>query len=281
MDKTTGGKLNLNVIGMGPGDPELITVKAVNALINSDFIFYPDVSGGKNKAAYDIAKAAVRIATGHELEEERFLPLKVEMKRSSGRNKDLYAENAAKIAEKLKEGDCSYVTIGDPMFYSTYWGLHDAIENIIDKKNKHFAAAEENKGLKTGNEIENGRRGFKINIINGVSSFHYSFGLIGEPYIVKNSPVLITVPVKKDLREIEDEIRFIAGKSQKPRSIVFMKAGGYVKDILSAFEGVCGKVCPRNNPKLYLIEKSKLIDKFWEKKEKDFDYFSVLVGVFL
>ena len=200
------------------------------------------------------------------------------MKRSTGANKDLYAANAAKIIEKLKEGGrCSYVTLGDPTFYSTYWGLHGAIENILSERN--------------GENGTVGKFRLKTNVINGVSSFHYSFGLIGEPFIIKESSVLITVPVKKDLYEIEEEIKFIAGKKSRPQSIVFMKAGGYVGDILKAFGNVCGSgpepgggagVSGENKKyRLYLIEKSKLIEEFWEKDIPDFDYFSVLIGVFV
>ncbi|MHB1696819.1 MAG: precorrin-2 C(20)-methyltransferase [bacterium] len=255
---------NLFIIGAGPGDPELITVKAVNALIKSDFIFYPDVYGGKNKIAYDIIKNAAKFAGVQDFAEERLIPLEVEMKRSSGRNGDLYKENALKIIEKLKEGDCAYVTLGDPMFYSTYWGLHNAIQNAV----------KQDKSVKEG-------CGFNIKIINGVSSFHYSFGLIGEPYIIKNGSVLITVPVKKELPEIEREIRFIAGKFPKPQAIVFMKAGAYIKDILNAFKEICPGDLEENRLKLYLIEKSKIIDNFSEREDLNFDYFSILIGVFV
>jgi precorrin-2/cobalt-factor-2 C20-methyltransferase len=249
----------LFIVGAGPGDPELVTVKAVNTLIKSDFIFYPHVCGGKNKIAYDIIKNALKFAGVPDFAEERLIPLEVEMKRSSGRNKNLYKDNAVKIIEKLKEGDCSYVTLGDPMFYSTYWGLHNAIQEVLNSE---------------GN-------GININIVNGVSSFNYSLGLIGEPYIIKNSSVLISVPVKKDLTEIENEIKFIAGKISKPQVIVFMKAGSYVKDILKAFKGLCGKELEAGSLKLYLVEKSMLINDFMKKKDLKFDYFSILIGVFV
>ena len=249
----------LFIVGAGPGDPELITVKAVNALIKSDFIFYPDVCGGKNKIAYDIIKNAVKFAGVPDFAEERLIPLEVEMKRSSGRNKNLYKENAVKIIEKLKEGPCSYVTLGDPMFYSTYWGLHNAIQEVLNSE---------------GN-------GINISIVNGVSSFHYSLGLIGEPYIIKNGSVLISVPVKKDFTEIENEIKFIAGKLFKPQVIVFMKAGSYVKDILKAFKESCGKELETGKLKLYLIEKSMLVNDFMKKNDLNFDYFSILIGVFV
>ena len=251
-------KKELFIVGVGPGDPELITVKAVNTLIKSDFIFYPDVCGGKNRIAYDIIKNALKFAGISDFPENRLIPLEVEMKLSMGRNKVLYMKNAVKIIEKLSDGVCSYVTLGDPMFYSTYWGLHNAIQEVLNR--------EEN--------------GINIKIVNGVSSFHYSLGLIGEPYIIKNSSVLISVPVKKDLTEIENEIKFISDKIPKPKVIVFMKAGGYVKEILKAFNGLCGRQFEDGKLKLYLIEKSVLIKDFAEKKERNYDYFSILIGVF-
>ncbi len=256
----------LFVVGVGPGDPELITLKAVNTLIKSDFIFYPNVCGGKNKIAYDIIKNAFKFACVPDFAEERLIPLKVEMKRSSGRNKDLYNENAVKIIEKLKEGVCSYVTLGDPMFYSTYWGIYNAIKETLNS-------------VIYEKEKESGK--IDIIIINGVSSFNYSLGLIVEPFIIKNSSVLISVPVKKDFAEIKKEIKFIADKFPKPQIIAFMKAGGYVKEILKAFKELCDKELEDGMLKLYLIEKSMLIENFTERKELNFDYFSIFIGVFL
>jgi precorrin-2/cobalt-factor-2 C20-methyltransferase len=254
----------LFVVGVGPGDPELITVKAINAVLKSDYIFYPDVCGGKNKTAYDIIKSAVKFAGLQDIEENRLIPLRVEMKRSTGKNKDLYMENALKIYEKLKNESVScvsYVTLGDPAFYSTYFGIHAALKEIGDEN-------------------------IAINIINGVSSFLYSFGLLEEPYIAKNASVLISVPLKKSLSELKSEIKFIADKSRlsSPQIIVFMKAGSCVKNILEAFEDASGGGCAENKNgkiKLYLIEKSAVVKDFTKKTDLDFDYFSILIGVFL
>jgi precorrin-2/cobalt-factor-2 C20-methyltransferase len=258
----------LFVVGVGPGDPELITVKAINAVIKSDYIFYPDVCGGRNKTAYDIVKSAVKFAGLQDIEEKRLIPLRVEMKRSTGKNKDLYMENALKIYEKLKNESVScvsYVTLGDPAFYSTYFGIHAALKEIENK-----------------NKNEN----ITVNIINGVSSFLYSFGLLEEPYIAKNASVLISVPLKKSLGELKAEIKFIADKSRlsSPQIIVFMKAGSCVKNIIEAFEDASGGGYAENNNgkvKLYLIEKSAVVKDFTKKADLDFDYFSILIGVFL
>ena len=261
-----GVQKTLFVVGVGPGDPELITVKAINAVIKSDYIFYPDVCGGKNKTAYDIVKSAVKFAGLGGIDENRLIPLQVEMKRSTGKNKDLYKENALKIYEKLTDESVScvsYVTLGDPAFYSTYFGIHAAFKEIEAKN-------------------------FTINIIiiNGVSSFLYSFGLLEEPYIAKNASVLISVPLKKSINELKAEIKFIADKSRisRPQSIVFMKAGNCVKNILEAFKDVLGGIYGENENdkiKLYLIEKSEVVKDFTKKTDLDFDYFSILIGVFL
>ena len=264
------------MVGVGPGDPELITIKAVKALKGSDFIFYPDVTFGKNKAAYNIVKSGIEFIElfgGRDIAAERLIPLEVEMKLPSGRNDELYRENALKIIDKLREGVCSYITIGDPMFYSTYWGLYNAIKD---------------EAVKNSAELN-------INIIGGISSFNYSFNLIGEPYIIKNSSVFITVPIKKDLKEMEDEINFMAKKSAKPQVIVFMKAGAYLKNIMEIFKDSYIDSFKEGKLKLYLIERSRLLDGFCDndlnlkiKINKDgseagfdFDYFSILIGVFL
>ncbi len=259
------------MVGVGPGDPELITIKAVNTLKRSDFIFYPAVTSGKNKLAYNVVKSIINLPGGWDIAEERLIPLEIEMKLSKGGNDRLYKENAIKIINKLSKGDCSYVTIGDPMFYSTYWGLYNAVKDEAAKNNAAL----------------------KINVVSGISSFHYSFNLIGEPYIIKNSSVLITVPVKKDLKEMEGEINFMAKKNMKPQVIVFMKAGFYIESILGIFKNLYHNNFREGRLKLYLIEKSELLDGFCDSdlnlkikrnsddSEAGFDYFSILIGVFL
>ena len=210
--------------------------------------------------AYTIINEAIKLAGGWEIKEERLIPLEVEMKlkRSNGRNEELYNENALKILKKLKEGVCSYVTLGDPMFYSTYWGIYNAIKRAMHGDDGQL----------------------KISIISGVSSLNYSLGLIIEPFIIKNSSVLITVPVSKSLTEIIKEIYFIAKKEPKPQVIVFMKAGAYLKNILSVFKDFYWDDFRNGMLNLYLIEKSVLIDNFWDRNELNFDYFSTLIAVF-
>jgi len=101
-------------IGVGPGDPELITLKAKNVLEKMRYIFTPVVEKGKKSIAYSIAKmfispdAAVKTLI-FPMTTDRIVCEKA------------WEENVMKIATILKKGnDAAFITIGDPMTYSTY-----------------------------------------------------------------------------------------------------------------------------------------------------------------
>lgn len=267
----------LNIIGLGPGDPELITLKAFKLLNESDIIFYPSVLSGKNKFAYDTILKALSSGENFTIKKEKFIPLEVEMRLSTGKNNELYRENARKVINAIRSDlKCSYITIGDPMFYSTFWGLYNAIQKeiyIISNKNEAFSP-------------EN----IKIEISNGISSFNYALGLIGTPFVIKNSSVFVSVPLGKDIAEIKKEIDFMSGDAHgsDPNVILFMKSGSMVADLVNIFKNHYAEMFKENRLKLFFIEKSVLLKDFIDHKMeinksygRSFDYFSILVGVFL
>ncbi|AFS79469.1 cobalt-precorrin-2 C(20)-methyltransferase CbiL [Gottschalkia acidurici 9a] len=95
-------------VGVGPGDSELITIKGLNAIKESDYIFIPKSKG--ESTAGIIAKEYT--------EGKNIIELEFPMGED---NSDRY-KNAAKIInDTLKEGQTSsFLTLGDPMTYSTY-----------------------------------------------------------------------------------------------------------------------------------------------------------------
>lgn len=100
-------------IGVGPGDPELLTVKAASAIKSSDYIFEAASKDGKESVAGKIARH-------HAAHSAEFIPLVFPMTRQQAVLEKAWEDNAAKIAEKVNSGAvCSFVTIGDPMLYST------------------------------------------------------------------------------------------------------------------------------------------------------------------
>jgi len=90
-------------IGIGPGDPELLTLKAVNALKQSDFIFEATSHTNTISIAGSIAKKYVK-------EKSTFIPLIFPMLKNKKIMKKAWKKNAEIVAEKIFLGHtCSFV----------------------------------------------------------------------------------------------------------------------------------------------------------------------------
>ena len=104
-------------IGVGPGDPELITVKAVNILKNIDVIVCPE---GKK----DTKSIALNIAKDYLSDDIQILKLHFPMTYNENTLNEKWKENAQIIADVLHSGkNIAFLTLGDPSVYSTYMYL--------------------------------------------------------------------------------------------------------------------------------------------------------------
>lgn len=109
-----GGIGILYGVGIGPGDPELMTLKAVKALREADVIFAP-VSGG------DSVSCARRIIRGVVGESKRIIGVEFPMTKDKKTLRAHWRKAAASIAHTVNAGrTAAFVTIGDPLIYSTY-----------------------------------------------------------------------------------------------------------------------------------------------------------------
>lgn len=110
-------------IGVGPGDPELLTLKAVRLIKECDVIAVP----GKQKeetVAYKIVKQAVPEITEKEC-------LEVDMPMTKDKEKLAQSHKAAfeKVSQVLDAGkNIAFLTLGDPCVYSTYIYIHQRIQ---------------------------------------------------------------------------------------------------------------------------------------------------------
>ncbi|MBQ2160754.1 MAG: precorrin-2 C(20)-methyltransferase, partial [Firmicutes bacterium] len=113
MEKRNKGKLF--GVGVGPGDPELLSLKAVRVIKESDLIAVP----GKTPAesyAYEIALKAVP-----EIGSKKVIPLKWTMTKDPAELNRVYREASDLIESYLEEGrNVSFLTIGDVSIYSTF-----------------------------------------------------------------------------------------------------------------------------------------------------------------
>jgi precorrin-2/cobalt-factor-2 C20-methyltransferase len=112
-------------VGVGPGDPGLLTLNAVAALNEADVVAHFAKAGNGSNAR---AIAAGHLKPGVE-ELSLLYPVTTEMPREDAayRNalRDFYDSSAASIASRLDEGRVvAVIAEGDPLFYGSYMHLH-------------------------------------------------------------------------------------------------------------------------------------------------------------
>lgn len=102
-------------LGVGPGDPELITVKAFRILKESDVIAYPVKQKGNKSYAHQIIDVYVNPM------QKEMLGLVFPMTKDTAVLEREWSHAVECIWEKLEKGkDVAFVTEGDPMFFSTF-----------------------------------------------------------------------------------------------------------------------------------------------------------------
>lgn len=109
-------------VGVGPGDPMLITYKAVEKIKSSDIIVVPKSGATEN--------IALKIAREH-VQDKKILECDMPMTRDKDRLKTSHVKATAEIEGFLKAGNqVSFLTLGDPSIYSTAMYIH---KRLTDK----------------------------------------------------------------------------------------------------------------------------------------------------
>ncbi|MDD3225234.1 MAG: cobalt-factor II C(20)-methyltransferase [Clostridium sp.] len=168
-------------IGVGPGDSELLTVKAVRILKKCSVVVVPSPRPKGDSAALSIAKEYINEAAEVII---KYFPM--------SKNKEEDIKEAFKcIEEKLKSGkDVAFLTIGDPFIYSTYIYLLQYIN----------------------------KKGYSTETVPGIPSFCAAASLTGEPLVIGNESLLI-IPAS-ELNKIRDNKNVVIMKFYKQRKEV-------------------------------------------------------------
>lgn len=107
-------------VGVGPGDPELLTLKAVRLVQSSTVIAYP-AAEQRRSIARSIVSAHLRV---WQIE----LPLRFPLSSSTEPARRFYDETAEQLAAHLAAGkDVAVLCEGDPMLYGTFMYLYDRL----------------------------------------------------------------------------------------------------------------------------------------------------------
>lgn len=111
-------------IGVGPGDPELMTIKAVKRLHSCDVIGIP-AKDAVSCTAFKIAVQAVP-----EIAEKKIVAVYVPMTKDAAMLKEAYDAGSRKVIEALASGhDVAFLNLGDPTIYGTYMEVHERVRN--------------------------------------------------------------------------------------------------------------------------------------------------------
>jgi len=159
-------------VGIGPGDPGLITIRAKDLIETTKNIIVPVKNVGESSTALDIVKKAI------DLSGKNIIPLKFEM--DGGKDNFVKCGISAgdEIVKTLSEGeDAVMITLGDVSIYSTYMYLNDHIRKL----------------------------GFETEIIPGVPSFSHAAALSGTPLVLNNESLII-MPGTSGIAEIKKAI---------------------------------------------------------------------------
>ena len=121
----TSAKGKLYGIGIGPGDPDLMTLKAYNALKNAHTIGYPVKVKGERSTALSIISERVDVS-GKDI-----LELEFRMDPSDEVRQGFRKEAVRQIAEHLDAGeDVAMITLGDVSVYSTYMRIDRMVRDL-------------------------------------------------------------------------------------------------------------------------------------------------------
>ncbi|AQZ61309.1 ATP-binding protein [[Actinomadura] parvosata subsp. kistnae] len=152
-------------VGLGPGDPELVTVKTARLIGEADVIAYHAARHGRSIAR----SIALPYMSGDQIEELLLYPLTTETTDHPGGYQgaldDFYADCAERLAAHLDAGRTVVVLAeGDPLFYGSYMHMHKRLAHR-----------------------------YETEVVPGVTSVSAASAVLGRP-LVERDEVLTVLP---------------------------------------------------------------------------------------
>ncbi len=117
------------IIGTGPGDPELMTVKALRTMENCATLVAPKAKVNGDSTALGIVRGLMNL-DNKKVVEVCFPMHKVQNGKSTQEVENAWKEAAQLILANLKDGDVAFPTLGDPAVYSTGFYVYATLKEM-------------------------------------------------------------------------------------------------------------------------------------------------------
>ena len=184
--------MKLFCVGCGPGDPELLTIRALNLIKEADVIFVPTSKSDKPSIALSIVAKYINKTT-------KIIHLVFPMVKDKNSLKEYWEKNTAEISRMVKTGKKTlYLTVGDPSLYSTWIYIH--------------------------RELKKNYKDIEIEIIPGITSI-FAFAAESKISLVEGNEHLSIVPACYDLNKVKNTVK-------ASDTIVFLKDGRYFDSVI-------------------------------------------------
>ena len=181
-------------IGCGPGDPDLLTVKAVNAIKKADIIACPTSKEGKPSIALSIISSII-----DEDKNPKIQNLVFPMVKDKNTLQETWKKNATILADLVISGkNVVYLTVGDPYLYSTWIYLH--------------------------RELKTNYPEIKITVIPGIVSMFTFASKVGIS-LAEGAEKMTVIPSCYDLSKVKE----LAKNSD---TMIFLKDGRYFDKVI-------------------------------------------------
>lgn len=181
-------------VGIGPGDPELLTIKAYRVLKESEVIAYP------KKRSKSASYAQQIISTYVNEKEKEMLGLVFPMTKNAQVLEQEWSLTVEKVMEKLLQGkNVAFVTEGDPLLYSTFIHMMRLMKECYP-------------------EVE-------IKVVPGISSINGVASRLGIPLADGEETVAI-VPARDDYEQMKRVM-------EENDCVVFIKVAKVMKQMLA------------------------------------------------
>ena len=185
-------------IGVGPGDPELLTVKAVKAIQDADIIMCPASKEDRPSIALSVVDPIIDKSKNQEI-----VKLIFPMTKDKDVLEETWKRNAKIMAETVQSGkNVVYLTVGDPFLYSTWIYMHKDLTEKYPEMN--------------------------ISVIPGIVSMFTFASKVGVS-IAEGAEKVAIIPSCYDLSSVKE----IAKNSE---SMIFLKDGRYFDEVIDVLK---------------------------------------------